>query len=76
MFLIDRTISDDSQEQDSTSFEEQDSADQSHKLPSAPEKPPSTRFVDLFPQLSSHLAFSHKLHKRIHLQTINDLTAT
>lgn len=51
MFLIDRTISDDSKEHDSTSFEEQDSADHSHKLPHAPEKSPSTRFVDLFLQL-------------------------
>lgn len=51
MFLIDRTISDDSKEQDSTSFEEQDSIDHSHKLSRAPEKPPGTRFVDLFPQL-------------------------
>lgn len=51
MFLTDRTISDDSKEQDSTSFEEQDSADHSHKLPRAPEKPPGTRFVYVFPQL-------------------------
>lgn len=47
---VDRTISDDSQEQDSnhsTSFEEQDSADHSHQLPRVPEKSPSTRLVTI-----------------------------
>lgn len=47
MFLIDRTISDDSKEQDSTSFEElEEQADHLHKLSRATEKSPGTRFVD------------------------------
>lgn len=46
----DRTISDDSREQDSTSFEGRDSVDHSHKLPRAPQKTSGTRFVYLFPQ--------------------------
>lgn len=50
MFLIDRTISDDSKEHDSkysTSFEEQDSADHLHQLPHVPEKLPSTRLANI-----------------------------
>lgn len=48
-YLIDRTISDDSKEQDS--FEEQDSAYRSHKPSRDPEKSPGTRFVDSLPKL-------------------------
>lgn len=50
MFLIDRTISDDSKEQDSkysTSFEEQNSAEHSYQLPHVPEKLPSTRLANI-----------------------------